>query len=107
MSFETMFTLITPEKTTRQDTSDTPFSQMNTSETTSPETFLDQALAIARTESIQWRTVYEQAHKTQRFPFLDFFTPEVTSPTKPEHSLIYKIVRVTDEHAANPTLIAS
>ena len=107
MSFETMFTLITPEKTTRQDTSDTPFSQMNTSETTSPETFLDQALAIARTESIQWRTVYEQAHKTQGFPFLDFFTPEVTSPTKPEHSLIYKIVRVTDEHAANPTLIAS
>jgi hypothetical protein len=107
MSFETMFTLITPEKTTRQNTSDTPFSQMNTSETTNPETFLDQALAIARTESIQWRTIYEQANKTQCLPFLDFFTPEGTPSPKPEHSLLYKIVRVTDEHAANPTPIAS
>lgn len=107
MSFETMFGLIAPEKTTRQDTSDTPFSQMDTSETTSPETFLDQALAIARTESIQWRTVYEQANKTNCLPFLDFFTPEATKAVKPDHSLLYKIVRVTDEHAANPTTVAS
>lgn len=107
MSFETMFSLITPEKTNRQDTSDTPFSQMDTSETTSPETFLDQALAIARTESIQWRTVYEQANKTNCLPFLDFFTPEATKAVKPDHSLLYKIVRVTDEHAANPTPVAS
>jgi hypothetical protein len=107
MSFETMFSLIAPEKTTRQDTSDTPFSQIDTSETTSPETFLDQALAIARTESIQWRTIYEQANKTKCLPFLDFFTPEATKATKPEHSLLYKIVRVADEHAANPTPVAS
>jgi len=100
-SFETMFGLVAPNRAFRSENSDIVPVPANDTATT--ETFLDNALEIARTESIQWRTLYQAKPEVARIPFLDFFATDttVTTPHKSEQSLLYRIVRINPTIAGN------
>ena len=100
-SFETMFGLVAPNRAFRSENSDIVPVPANDTATT--ETFLDNALEIARTESIQWRTLYQAKPEVARIPFLDFFATDttVTTPHESEQSLLYRIVRINPTIAGN------
>lgn len=106
-SFETMFALMAPQGAAgvvqRNDQSETGVPEKPAA-IHSPDSFVEQALAVARNESIQWRAVYESSSAKAMVPFLDVFMPKtaVADPTKPSkaaapaQSFIYKIVPLTD-----------
>ena len=109
-SFETMFALMAPQdvpgraqQLQRHDMSATG-KPSQSAVIDSPDAFVEQALAVARNESIQWRSVYASSSSTSMVPFLDVFltetagNPKATSsqPVGPAQSLIYKIIPLTD-----------
>jgi acetyl-CoA carboxylase carboxyl transferase subunit beta len=99
-SFETMFNLVAPNRSVRSEKSDTP--GITAHETTTTDAFFEQALQFARTESIQWRTLYQTKSETTQIPFLDFFTQKEngTDTATPDKSLLYRIVSVDAAHVA-------
>ena len=104
-SFETMFSIVTPDRATRSDQSDTPATPVT--EVTTADGFFEQGLQLARTESIQWRTLYETKSETTQIPFLDFFaqkSPQATNQ-KTGKSLLYRIVKLDAAHAAHATTV--
>jgi acetyl-CoA carboxylase carboxyl transferase subunit beta len=107
-SFETMFALVAPQQdadlTQRHEKSQSGLTQPSTP-VQSPDSFVEQALAFARSESIQWRAVYASSSATSMVPFLpvvmanDSGTAVVNKDTQKEQSFIYKIVPLTDVEA--------
>jgi len=97
-SFETMFNLVAPNRSIRSENSDTP--GVAAQETTSADAFFEQALQFARTESVQWRTLYQTKPETTQIPFLDFFTQKSNGAeaAAPDKSLLYRIVSVDAAH---------
>ena len=97
-SFETMFNLVAPNRSIRSENSDTP--GIATQETTTADAFFEQALQFARTESVQWRTLYQRKPETTQIPFLDFFTQKANGAetAAPDKSLLYRIVSVDAAH---------
>jgi hypothetical protein len=101
-SFETMFALMAPQGAEgvvqRTETSQTGVPEKSAA-INSPDSFVEQALAVARNESIQWRAVYESSAAKSMVPFLHVFMPDrpaVDGATASAQSLIYKIVPLTD-----------
>jgi len=109
-SFETMFALMAPPTTSglvqRNEKSEIGLPEKPTA-INSSDTFVEQALAVARNESIQWRAVYESSSAKAMVPFLDVFFPTTTADddatgarapwqAAPAQSFIYKIVPLTD-----------
>jgi hypothetical protein len=101
-SFETMFALMAPQGAAgvvqRNDKSETGVPEKPAA-INSPESFVEQALAVARNESIQWRAVYESSSTKAMVPFLNVFMSETAvseGASAPAQSLIYKIVPLTD-----------
>lgn len=99
-SFETMFNLVTPNRSVRSENSDTP--GISAHETTTTDAFFEQALQFARTESVQWRTLYQAKPETAQIPFLDFFAQKENEAdvATPDKSLLYRIVSVDASHVA-------
>jgi len=101
-SFETMFALIAPQDAEggvqRNEKSETGVPKKSTP-ISSPDSFVEQALAVARNESIQWRAVYASSTSKSMVPFLNVFLPETAvgeGPIAPAQSFMYKIVPLTD-----------
>jgi len=124
-SFETIFALIAPQETTGMvqrsvtpPATHSPFdaqlsfgtqalfgAQAQARSMSSPDAFVEEALAVARRESIQWRAVYNASAASAMIPFLHVFMPSteginaqftssLTFPI-PAPSFIYKIVPLT------------
>lgn len=92
-SFETMLNLVAPNRVVRSANSDTPtVSGMDPLNDPTNDTFFEQALHVARSESIHWRTVYETQPETTHIPFLEFFTQTPASKVPGQSSLLYRIV---------------
>nr|YP_009106044.1 beta subunit of acetyl-CoA carboxylase carboxytransferase [Choricystis parasitica]AIT94817.1 beta subunit of acetyl-CoA carboxylase carboxytransferase [Choricystis parasitica] len=102
-SFETMFSLVAPNRSTRSEHSDTP--TLPVTDVATAEAFFEQALQLARTESIQWRTLYETKPEATEIPFLDFFAQKSSAPESEAagKSLLYRIVKLDTTHAAHAT----
>lgn len=100
-SFETMFSLVAPNRATRSEASDGP--SMPVDDVTTADAFFEQALQLARTESIQWRTLYTAQPEATQIPFLGFFTQKAaaTESTESGKSLLYRIVQLDTAHAAH------
>jgi len=96
-SFETMLNLVTSrsdsQSAKRSANSDTPtIAGVDPLHNPTNDTFFEDALQVARSESIQWRTVYETPSETTHIPFLDFFTQTPAMHGPGHASLLYRIV---------------
>lgn len=100
-SFETMFSLVAPNRSTRSEASDAP--SVPVTNVTTTDAFFEQSLQLARTESIQWRTLYQTHPESAHIPFLGFFahTSTDTENASTGKSLLYRIVKLDTAHAAH------
>jgi len=100
-----MFSLVAPNRSVRSENSDT--APIGSYDTTTSEGLFEQALDIARMESIQWRTLYQEKPDAASIPFLDFFASKAptTGSAAAHKSLLYRIVKFDTSHAANGATI--